>query len=161
MASSGPAQASPEFGHALLISAAPTRVLGAFFDPVALEKWWQVSRSVTTPRPMGVYAVEWVPTSDADDILGRLGGVFCGRVMEFKPGRELFVADAWWLPPDGDPIGPMALSVTCQMAGPACRLEVKQTGFEDTARWRRYYAVIAAGWKSSLAALKEYAEQHE
>jgi hypothetical protein len=52
----------------------------------------------------------------------------------------------------------MALEVSCQMAGPACRLHVKQTGFEETARWRRYYAVIAAGWRSSLAALKEYAE---
>jgi uncharacterized protein YndB with AHSA1/START domain len=155
------ADPSPEFEHSLLISAAPTRVLAAFFDPHALAVWWQVSRSVTTPRPMGVYAVEWLPTPDADDILGRLGGVFSGRVMEYQPGRELFVADAWWLPPDSDPIGPMALEVTCTMAGPACRLHVRQHGFEDTARWRRYYAVIAGGWRSSLAALKDYVEHLE
>jgi hypothetical protein len=37
---------------------------------------------------------------------------------------------------------------------------VKQTGFEDTPRWRRYYAVIAAGWRASLVALKEHVEQH-
>jgi uncharacterized protein YndB with AHSA1/START domain len=154
------ADPSPEFEHALLINAAPTRVLAAFFDPHALGIWWQVVRSVTTPRPMGVYAVEWPPTTDADDVLGRLGGVFCGRVMEYQPGREMFVADAWWLPPDGDPIGPMALEVTCRMSGPACRLTVKQHGFEDTPRWRRYYAVIAGGWRSSLAALKDYVEQH-
>ena len=153
--------ASPEFELSLLINAAPTRVLMAFFDPHALQVWWQVARSVTTPRPMGVYAVEWHPTTDTDDVLGRLGGVFHGRVMEFLPGRELFVADAWWLPPDGDPIGPMSLEVTCRMAGPACRLTVKQTGFEDTPRWRRYYGVIASGWKSSLAALKEYVEHPE
>jgi uncharacterized protein YndB with AHSA1/START domain len=152
---------SPEFEQTLLINAAPTRVLAAFCDPRALEAWWQVARSVTTPRPMGVFAVEWPPTADADDILGRLGGVFCGRVMEFQPGRELFVADAWWLPPDGDPLGPMALRVTCRMDGPACRLEVKQTGFEDTPRWRRYYTVIAGGWRSSLAVLKDYLEQRE
>jgi uncharacterized protein YndB with AHSA1/START domain len=151
--------ASPEFEQSILINAAPTRVLAAFFDPRALETWWQVVRSVTTPRPMGVYAVEWAPTADADDVLGRLGGVFCGRVMEYRAGRELFVADAWWLPPDGDPIGPMSLEVSCRMDGPACRLHVKQLGFEDTARWRRYYAVIAAGWRSSLAALKQYAER--
>jgi uncharacterized protein YndB with AHSA1/START domain len=161
MANPGGAGPSPEFEHALLISAAPTRVLAAFFDPRALETWWQVSRSVTTPRPMGIFAVEWPPTADADEILGRLGGVFCGRVMEYKAGREMFVADAWWLPPDGDPIGPMALEVTCRMSGPVCRLQVKQTGFEDTPRWRRYYAMIAGGWKSSLAALKEYVESHE
>jgi uncharacterized protein YndB with AHSA1/START domain len=155
-----PAEPSPAFEHAVLIGAAPTRVLAAFFDPHALTIWWQAVRSVTTPRPMGVYAIEWAPTADADDVLGRLGGVFHGRVMEYVPGRELFVADAWWMPPDGDPIGPMALEVTCQMSGPVCRLQVRQSGFEETARWRRYYAVIATGWRSSLAALKVYAEHH-
>jgi uncharacterized protein YndB with AHSA1/START domain len=151
-------QASPEFEHSVLINAAPTRVLAAFFDPHALATWWQVSRSVTTPRPMGVFAVEWAPTTDADDVLGRLGGVFYGTVMEYLPGRELFIADAWWMPPDGDPIGPMALEVSCRMSGPVCKLQVRQTGFEDTPRWRRYYAVIASGWRSSLAALKEHVE---
>ena len=149
---------SPEFEQSLLINAAPTRVLAAFFDPHALAIWWQVARSVTTPRPLGVYAVEWPPTAEADDLLGRLGGVFYGRVIEYLPGREAFIADAWWLAPDGDPIGPMALAVSCRMSGPACRLVVKQTGFEDSPRWRRYYAVIAKGWQSSLAALKAYVE---
>jgi uncharacterized protein YndB with AHSA1/START domain len=152
---------SPEFEYSLLINAAPTRVLMAFFDPHALSVWWQVARSVTSPRPMGVYAIEWPPTAESDELLGRLGGVFCGRVMEFLPGREAFIADAWWLPPDGEPIGPMALSVSCRMTGPACRLQVKQTGFDDNARWRRYYALIASGWRSSLAALKAYVERGE
>jgi uncharacterized protein YndB with AHSA1/START domain len=152
---------TPEFECSLLVNAAPTRVLMAFFDPHALSVWWQASRSVTTPRPMGVYAVEWPPTAEADELLGRLGGVFCGRVMEFLPGREAFIADAWWLPPDGEPIGPMALEVTCRMSGPACRLQVKQTGFEDTPRWRRYYTLISSGWRSSLAALKDYVEHAE
>src|SRR5260370_25268394 len=105
-----PAQddASPEFEHSVLVNAAPTRVLATFFDPHALAAWWQVSRSVTTPRPMGVFAVEWPPTPDADDVLGPLGGVFHGTVLDYPPGRQLFIAQAWWLPPDGDPIGPMA-----------------------------------------------------
>ena len=149
---------SPEFEHSLLINAAPTRVLAAFFDPQAIAIWWQAARSVTTPRPLGVYAVEWMPTAEADDLLGRLGGVFHGRVMDYQSGRELFVADAWWLPPDGEPIGPMALRVNCGMSGPACQLQVTQSGFEETPRWRRYYAVIAGGWRSSLAALKRYVE---
>lgn len=146
------------FDHTLLISAAPTRVLNAFFDPHALAAWWQTTRSVTTPRPLGIYAVEWEPTPDADDLLGRLGGTFYGMVMEYKPGQELFVADAFWLPPDGEPIGPMSLEVRCSMDGPACRLRVRQGGFEDSPRWQRYYSIIAHGWQTSLAALKEYAE---
>jgi uncharacterized protein YndB with AHSA1/START domain len=154
--SSDPAPGS--FDHSILIMAAPTRVLGAFFDPVALHAWWQTSRSITTARPLGVYAVEWDPTPDPDDVLGRLGGVFYGIVMEYKPGIELFVAEAWWIPPDGDPVGPMSLQVNCTMDGPACRLRVRQSGFEDSARWRRYYSVIERGWRMSMVALKGYVE---
>jgi hypothetical protein len=71
---------------------------------------------------------------DHDDLPGRLGGVFHGTVMEYLAGRELFVAEAWWIPPDGDPIGPMALEVSCMICGAACRLRVRQTGFEETPR---------------------------
>jgi uncharacterized protein YndB with AHSA1/START domain len=146
------------FDHSILISAAPTRVLAAFVDPQALAAWWQVSRSVVSARPLGVFAVEWEPTAEADDLLGRLGGVFHGTVLEHKPGRLLAIADAWWLPPDTDPVGPMALDVTCGMDGPACRLRVRQSGFEDSPRWSRYYTAIDRGWRSSLIALKEYVE---
>ena len=146
------------FDHSVLISAAPTRVLGAFFDPQALAIWWQTVRSVTAARPLGIYAVEWEPTKDADELLGRLGGMFYGIVMEYKPGKELFLADAFWLPPDGEPIGPMSLEVRCSMDGPACRLRVRQGGFEESPRWQRYYGIIAHGWQTSLAALKAYVE---
>jgi uncharacterized protein YndB with AHSA1/START domain len=148
------------FEHTLLIRCAPTRVMAAFFDPAALAVWWRAIRSVTSPRPLGVYAIEWEPTADRDDVLGRLGGIFHGTVMEYLPGRELFIADAWWMPPDDEPIGPMSLEVSCILDGPGCRLRVRQSGFEDSPRWRRYYAVITRGWQSSLAALKEYVERH-
>ena len=146
------------FDHSILITAAPTRVLAAFFDPASLSAWWQTVRSVTTPQPLGVYAVEWLPTAEADDVLGRLGGVFYGIVVEYEPGRSLVVSDAWWIPPDTNPIGPMSLAVHCAMDGPACRLRVQQTGFEDSPRWRRYYSVIELGWQVSMAALKQHVE---
>ena len=93
--------------------------------------WWQVSRAVCTPRPLGSYAVEWDPTDWRDEVLGRLGGAFHGTVMEFRPGREFFVADLYWLPPEGDPIGPMALEATCQtqgdqVAAPAAPVRVRR-----------------------------------
>ena len=144
-----------------MIAAPAGRVMRAFFDADALMAWWSVSHSVTTPRMLGPYALEWPPTDFRDEVLGRLGGVFRGTVMQCEAGQGFFVADAFWLPPDGDPIGPMALEVSCRMSGPVCRLQVKQNGFEDTPRWRRYYAVIASGWRSSLAALKDYVENAE
>ena len=145
--------------HTVLITAAPARVLAAFFDPDALAAWWQTVRSVTTPRPLGVYAVEWEVTPFRDEVLGPLGGVFYGTVMEFRAGREFFVADVYWLPPQSEPIGPMALEVTCTIEGPATRVRVRQSGVEEDERWQRYYSIIGAGGETSLKALKTHLER--
>jgi len=143
-----------------VIAAPAVRVMKAFFDADALAAWWQVAHSVTTPRTLGPYVIEWPPTDFRDEILGRLGGVFRGTVIECHPGESFFVADAFWLPPEGDPIGPMALQVMfLPEANGATRIRVTQTGFEETVRWRRYYEVIGFGWERALASLKSLLEK--
>ncbi len=149
-----------EFTHSLTIQAPPAAVLDAFFDPEALASWWHVTRSLCVPRPLGIYAVEWVPTEWKDEVLGRLGGAFRGTVIEFKAGREFFIADAYWLPPDGEPIGPMALEATCTLLGDRTVLKVRQSGWESAPRWSRYYDLIATGFTLALDELKRYVESH-
>ena len=140
------------------VHATPERVLNAFFDAGDLAEWWQVSRSVTVPRPLGTYALEWATTDFRDEILGRLGGAFHGTVMEYRPGDELFIADAYWSPPDGEPIGPMALEIKCRAQDNAqgTTVIVRQSGEDDGPRWQRYFEVVAGGWQRALAGLKEY-----
>ena len=151
---------APSLDVTAIIAAPAGRVLRAFFDAEALNAWWQVSHAVTTPRVLGPYAIEWAATDFRDDLLGRLGGVFRGTVVQFQAGEGFFVADAFWLPPDGEPIGPMALEVTLQAeASGATRVRVTQTGFEESARWRRYYEVFGVGWTRALASLKSLLEQ--
>ena len=157
------AAAAPSFDVAITIKAPAPLILRAFFDRDALGAWWQVKHSVTTPRPLGVYAVEWAPTEYRDEVLGRLGGVFRGTVMQFDSAAGFFVADAFWLPPDGDPIGPMALEVSCRSGAAAgdeaTELRVAQSGFEESVRWRRYYDVIGVGWERALSTLKMLLEK--
>jgi uncharacterized protein YndB with AHSA1/START domain len=154
----------------VVIKSPPGRVLKAFFDADALGAWWQVVNAVTTPRVLGAYAIEWPSTDFRDDVLGRLGGVFRGTVMQFDAGRGFFVADAFWLPPDGEPIGPMALEVTLTPvastdAAPLAadevvtEVHVVQTGFEDSVRWRRYYDIVGHGWERALHSLKMLLEK--
>jgi uncharacterized protein YndB with AHSA1/START domain len=150
---------APGFHHTLLIDAAPSRVVSAFFDPDALSIWWQALRSVTTPRVLGVYAVEWEPTPFSDEILGPLGGVFFGTVIDYRTDQGFAVGDALWLPPAGEPVGPMSLEVQCTVEGTACRLRVRQRGYEEGERWKHYYDVITGGWHASLNTLKHYLEQ--
>ena len=152
-----PQAPTPALDISIADRGAAALVLKAFFDPAALGAWWQVVRSVTTPRALGPYTLEWRPTDFRDEILGRLGGVFRGTVMQFQPSEGFFVADGFWLPPDGDPIGPMALEVTCTAVGQnrsaATRLRVTQTGCDDSVRWQRYYEVDPArlGTRADLA----------
>ena len=68
------------------------------------------------------------------------------------------MADAYWIPPEGEPLGPMALEVTFASHADGCRLHIRQDGYAPSPRWRRYYAVVARGWQVSLIALKRYAE---
>jgi uncharacterized protein YndB with AHSA1/START domain len=153
---------APTIDLSIVILAPPGRVMKAFFEPEALGAWWQVTHAVTAPRILGPYAVEWAATPFRDDVLGRLGGVFRGTIMQFQAARGFFVADAFWLPPDGDPIGPMALEVSCAPAGDspdATEVRVMQRGFEESARWRRYYEVIGVGWERALASLKALLEK--
>ena len=153
----------PPFGfdHTIEIAAAPARVFAAFFDPAALADWWQCVRSVTTPRPLGVFAVEWNPTPFRDEVLGRLGGVLHGMVMDVRPGEAFFVANVHWIPPEGDPVGPMALEVTCAAVGTSTRLGVALRGYEAAARWQRYYQIVGPGLVESLLRLKRRLEQDQ
>jgi uncharacterized protein YndB with AHSA1/START domain len=150
-----------EVTQSITISAMPSRVLDAFFDGKALAAWWEVSRAVCVPRPLGSYAVEWEPTQWRDELLGRLGGSFNGTVMDFVSGKEFFVAELYWHPPDGDPIGPMALEVSCVSKGPFnTEVRVRQSGCDpDSPRWLRYHEVMQSGWGVALGALKKYLEQ--
>lgn len=153
--------ASPDptaFDCVVEVGATSEAVLAAFFDPASLRAWWSVVGSVTTPRPLGVYAVQWPTSPDADPLLGALGGVFYGTVIDVRPGREFFLADAYWMPPAGDPIGPMAMHVTCDPTASGTRLRVQQTGCDDSPRWRRYYRVMGARLLAALDALKTHLE---
>ena len=154
-----PRAAAPTLDYSIVIAAPAGRILTAFFDADALSAWWQVAHAVTTPRALGPFVVEWTATDFRDDVLGRLGGVFRGTVMQFDPGLGFFVADAFWLPPDGAPIGPMALEVTCTPVDDGTRVRVMQTGFEESDRWRRYYEVIGNGWERALVSLKALLEK--
>ena len=142
------------------VQASADRVLAAFFDPHDLAVWWQAARSVTVPRPLGLYAVEWADKDYGDELLGRLGGAFHGTVMEYRAGREFFLAEAYWNPPEGDPIGPMALEVRCVMPSDTSStdLSVRQSGTDEGPRWRRYFQIVGTGWQVALDDLKRYLE---
>jgi len=153
---------NPTCTRSVSIMASSGRVMSAFFDHAALASWWHTARSVTVPRVLGAYALEWEPAELKDEMFGRIGGIFHGTVIEYRRDREFFVAEAFWLPPDGNPLGPMALEVRCdpqRTRNPQMTLvTVVQRGLEDGDRWQRYYEVIAPGWDRALKSLKAYLE---
>ena len=141
-----------------LLQAPPARVMQAFFTDTDLKGWWGVTRAFTVPRPLGMYAIEWESTDFKDDILGRLGGALHGRVMDFRANQSFFLAEVYWQPPDGDPIGPMALEVQCRPHGNGRQtmLTVKQSGEGEGPRFERYFSIMNRGWEGALTEMKNY-----
>lgn len=146
------------FTYSLTITAPAEAILDAFFDHEQLAKWWHISRSICAPRTFGCYAVEWEVTDWRDEVLGRLGGIFHGTVVTYDAHREFFVADAYWLAPDGEPVGPMAFEVTCSPASSGTVVHVRQSGLDESPRWKRYYDVLGAGLTVSLERMKKILE---
>ncbi len=151
----GRASADPSaFDCALHLALPPDEVFDAFFDPELLAQWWAIRAAVTTPQPLGIYALEWPVSGQSDPLLGRLGGAFYGIVIDIRKGREFFLADAYWLPLDGTAIGPMAVHVTCDPGAAGTHLRVQVSGCDDSPRWRRFYRVIGAQWTEALSGLE-------
>ena len=148
-----------ELTQTLTIAAPAASVLDAFFDADALASWWQVKRSLCTPRMLGCYAIEFDSPGSRDELLGPLGGVFHGTVVDWSPGREALVADAYWLPTVGDPIGPMALEIRCIADERGTVLSLRQSGWDNSPRWTRYYEILERSLPAALGELKRYLEE--
>jgi uncharacterized protein YndB with AHSA1/START domain len=146
--------------RAMRIRSTPARVLAAFFDPHDLTVWWEVSHAVTVARPLGPYAVQWPPTTFTDEVLGRLGGTLHGTVMDVREASGFFLADVYYTPPEGAPIGPLALEVQTRPMedGRSTELVIRQSGADEGPRWQRYFAIMGEGWDRALDALKEHLE---
>lgn len=141
------------------ITAPVELVFHAFFDAPALGAWHNTSRSIAIPRLLGPYVLEWQPSAERDEVLGRMGGVFRATVMQIEPNDHVFLADAFWLPPDGGPLGPLSVQMTftssAALDGRASTLvRVVMTGFDDGVRWKRYLGLAATQWQKALGVLK-------
>ena len=157
--SPGPA-GPPSFVVRAVVNAPVARVMQAFVSHTDLAYWWAAERSVAVARPSGPFAITWPASDRRDDLLGPLGGTLHGTVVDCTPDRALFIADVYWQPPASEPLGPMAIEVTCMPEpDPArTRVTVRQSASEDGPRWQRYFTLTKAGWTEALATLKDYLE---
>ena len=140
-----------------LIQAPPARVMQAFFSDTDLKDWWGVTRTFIVARPLGLYAIEWETTDFKDDVLGRLGGSFHGTIIDYRAKGAFFLAEAYWQPPDGEPIGPMALEVHCRPHGNnrQTMVTVRQSAAGEGPRWQRYFEVMDRGWETGARRAQE------
>jgi uncharacterized protein YndB with AHSA1/START domain len=152
----------PAFEASVVVEVPAARAFQAFINHDDLVYWWAVERSVAVPRASGVYAVTWPASERRDEVLGQLGGTLHGIVMDCTPDRDLFLADVYWQPPSGEPLGPRALEVRCEPAADpgSSRITIRQSAGEDGPRWQRYFSLTKPGWASALDTLKDYLE-HE
>jgi uncharacterized protein YndB with AHSA1/START domain len=149
----------PGFEVSVVVDAPAARAFQAFLVHEDLVYWWAVERSVAVARATGPWAVTWPASPRHDDVLGQLGGTLHGTIVECGD-RALLIADVFWQPPAGDPLGPMVLEITCDPEGDGTttRVTVRQRAGENGPRWQRYFTLTHAGWTQALATLKDYLE---
>ena len=172
-----------QFSHEVRVAAPPAAVLDAFFNAKALGEWWGASRSQCEPRPLGEYVISWAgpsgenggappasgPTDTsfsggapaasrpADIFLDRRGELR-GTVMEFRPGREFFVAELFWVPDGAPPTGPMALEASCVTRELVTTLTLRYAATDVAPGWALYRHELARLVPREMAALKAYLE---
>ena len=142
----------------IAIGTTPAKAVGAFFDAADLASWWHAARSITLAAPLGPFVAQWAPADVSDDVLGRLGGTLSGTVMDYQPAASFFVANLYWHPPDGEPIGPMALALDARPDGEGVELTIRHSATGEGPRWARYFEMMDAGWERALHDLKVYLE---
>jgi uncharacterized protein YndB with AHSA1/START domain len=147
------------------IAAPVPLAFAAFFDDAALASWLQTSRSIAVPQILGPYVLEWRSSAgrrDREEGAGE-GGIFRATVVDVEPNDHLFLADAFWLPEEGGPLGPLAVQVTFTPTAAAdgsttTLVRLLITGFDDSPRWQRYFALARRQWQEGLDALKRLLE---
>jgi hypothetical protein len=162
-----------QFSHEVRIAAPPAAVLDAFFNAKALGEWWGASRSRCEPQPLGEYVISWdrlsdehgavnggaaAPARPADILLDRRGELR-GTVMEFRPGREFFVAELFWTRDGAPPTGPMALEASCVTRELDTALTIRYSAAEDAPGWALHRHELARLVPREMTALKGYLEQ--
>jgi hypothetical protein len=53
----------------------------------------------------------------------------------------------------------MAIEATCSLHGDGTLLQIRQSGYEDSVRWRRYYELTGPDWTRALQSMKDYLER--
>jgi hypothetical protein len=173
-----------QFSHEIRVAAPPAAVLDAFFNATALGEWWRASSSRCEPRPLGEYVISWEAAADQSggaasfldsarnapsaverapslppDVLLDRHGELRGTVMEFRPGRELFVAELFWTRHGAPPTGPMALEASCVTHELDTALTIRYSAADDAPGWALHRHELARLVPREMMALKGYLER--
>jgi hypothetical protein len=173
-----------QLSHEVRVAAPPAAVLDAFFNAKALGEWWGASSSCCEPRPLGEYVISWSALADERDPaealvdsagdsvneveLARSGvtdmlldrrGELRGTVMEFRPGREFFVAELFWTREGAPPTGPMALEASCVTRELDTALTVRYSAADEAPGWALHRHELARLVPREMLALKGYLER--
>jgi hypothetical protein len=177
-----------QFSHEVRVAAPPAAVLDAFFNAKALGEWWGATRSQCEPRPLGEYVISWAPSRPTDasfsggappfldsarnalsdvewaasrptETLIDRRGQLRGTVMEFRPGREFFIAELFWVPDGAPPTGPMALEASCVTRELVTTLTLRYAAADVAPGWALYRHELSRLVPREMAALKAYLER--
>ena len=137
----------------LHVATTPQKVLQAFLQLEAMQKWWGVERGLVEPREGGVWALAWERSEQGFKY------VITGRINSLQPSRQVVITEMLYFNPERPVLGPMSLTITAAPAGEGCDLTIRQDGYRDGPDWDWYYKVVSWAWPEVAKDIKSFLEK--
>lgn len=115
--------------------------------------WWNARSAVVVPKRDGLWLATWGKDEDHPDY------ITLARLKVFEPPARLVMGDVEYWVGDQQPLtfaDDLETEFRVEPLRSGSRLTVFQTGFPDDSSGDEFYQGCCQGWKSTLAALKDF-----
>lgn len=134
------------------VSCSPERLFQTLHTPNEICMWWSARTAIVVPRQHGLWAATWGKNEDQPDY------VVSARIKNFDPPKLLVLGDFEYWTKDRPLEFAHQLSTTfcVEPLGENAQITVTQSGFPDSSSADEYFRGCCQGWKTTLAAIKDY-----
>jgi len=134
------------------INTTPEKVIQAFTDPVMLNEWWGVEKSLIQKKIGGIYTLAWKVMENG------IGYISTGIIKKYSPIGELAINNFVYLNPGKPFLGPMNLTVKSYKKNGITNVYLCQDGYKDSDEWDWYYQAVKEAWPVVMQQFKKYLE---
>ena len=134
------------------INVKAARIIAAFTEPILLNAWWGVERSLIELKTGGCYTLAWNITDKG------FGFVSSGIIKSYDPNGLFEIEKLVYLNPEKAILGPMQFTVKVVEKQGSSEMYLCQHGYQEGGDWDWYYEAVKEAWPQVGKTLKSFLE---